>query len=255
MKVKLKTLAAALLLSCGALPAAAQTDVTDQYLKNAGFDANFDYPASATGNVKQEILNVDGWTKDFTAEYTITGVYQFGTAKTFNSASVPATGSDGTSGGGALALSTGWGEHLRFYQNVSLPDGRYALVTSFYNSHTVTAGQNLAGWIPEKGDSVMSTLEAFPSNRWVQDTIFVYVDGEKAEHFRANWILRGMQVPAGEHTISFYFHPDMYLAGRWTTTICSGLLILALVGVLVYYFIRYSESSGGKCRDVRSARG
>ena len=52
MKVKLKTLAAALLLSCGALPAAAQTDVTDQYLKNAGFDANFDYPASATGNVK-----------------------------------------------------------------------------------------------------------------------------------------------------------------------------------------------------------
>lgn len=178
MKVKLKTLAAALLLSCGALPAAAQTDVTDQYLKNAGFDTNFDYPASATGNVKQEILEVDGWTKDFTAEYTITGVYQFGTAKTFNSAPVPATGSDGTSGGGALALSTGWGEHLRFYQNVSLPDGRYALVTSFYNSHTVTAGQSLTGWIPEEGDSVMSTLEAFPSNRWVQDTIFFYVTGE-----------------------------------------------------------------------------
>ena len=121
---------------------------------------------------------MDGWTKDFTAEYTITGVYQFGTAKTFNSAPVPATGSDGTSGGGALALSTGWGEHLRFYQNVSLPDGRYALVTSFYNSHTVTAGQSLAGWIPEKGDSVMSILEAFPSNRWVQDTIFFYVTGE-----------------------------------------------------------------------------
>ena len=61
------------------------------------------------------------------------------------------------------------------------------------------------------------------------------IDGEKAEHFRANWILRGMEVPAGDHTISFYFHPDMYLAGRWTTTICSGLLILALIGTLVYY--------------------
>ena len=60
---------------------------------------------------------------------------------------------------------------------------------------------------------------------------------------RANWILRGMEVPAGDHTISFYFHPDMYLAGRWTTTICSGLLILALIGSLVYY-ARKGKGSG-----------
>lgn len=56
------------------------------------------------------------------------------------------------------------------------------------------------------------------------------IDGKPAKHFRTDWILRGMEVPAGEHTISFYFHPDAYLAGRWIATICSALLILVLVG-------------------------
>lgn len=61
------------------------------------------------------------------------------------------------------------------------------------------------------------------------------IDGVATEHFRANWILRGMIVPAGEHTISFYFHPDVYIAGRWIATITSSLLLLALLGFVVYY--------------------
>lgn len=63
----------------------------------------------------------------------------------------------------------------------------------------------------------------------------VEIDGKKAEHFRTNWILRGMEVPAGEHTISFRFEPDAYLAGRWTATACSGLLVLVLLGIIFRY--------------------
>ena len=74
------TYAILLCLMCTA-GAMAQVDVTAIYLKNAGFDSNYDYPIDATGNVAQEMLNVDGWTNDYSVAYTIVGTYQIGTKK------------------------------------------------------------------------------------------------------------------------------------------------------------------------------
>ena len=51
-------------------------DITGFYIKNAGFDSDFDYTVDDTGHVAQEILEVKDWIKDFTVNYTITGVYQ-----------------------------------------------------------------------------------------------------------------------------------------------------------------------------------
>ena len=72
------------------------------------------------------------------------------------------------------------------------------------------------------------------------------IDGKPAEHFRADWILRGMEVPAGEHVISFYFHPDAYLAGRWTATMASALLILALAALTGWHLRRRSKEGALK---------
>ena len=68
------------------------------------------------------------------------------------------------------------------------------------------------------------------------------IDGKPTDHFRTNWILRGMEVPAGEHTISFYFEPDGYLIGRWVATGCSALLILSVLFVLFRYGQKKRES-------------
>ena len=156
-----------------------QTDVTADHLTNAGFDSGFHYKKGESGNVAQEIRDISGWTKDISVDYTITGIYQFGTAKTFNGASVPANGYDGTSEGGGLALSTGWGSTLKFNQDVTLSDGKYAIVTACYNGGTTSAGKNLAGWIPETGESSMSAQESFAVNKWETDTVFFYVFGEQ----------------------------------------------------------------------------
>lgn len=149
----------------------AQVDVTAIYLKNAGFDTNYDYPIDATGNVEQEMLNVAGWTNDYSVAYTIVGTYQIGTKKKFNGASVPATNVDGTSEGGVLALSTGWNESIKLYQDVTLPKGEYSLVTAYYNGSSATSATSLVGWVPSTGTGVMSEMKSFPTNQWVVDTL------------------------------------------------------------------------------------
>lgn len=115
----------------------AQTDVSKYYLTNYDFNQYFDYTASQSTAVAQELLDVKGWTSELTANYTIVGTYEYGFSGTFNGASVPAAGYDGNTGGG-LAISTGWEQTFAFYQTVTLPAGTYTLNVPTYNGGSAT---------------------------------------------------------------------------------------------------------------------
>lgn len=167
---KLYTLAVVALAALYSFTASADTDVTALYIKNAGFDTDFNYTKDKTGNIAQEILDVKDWTKDISVDYTITGVYEFGAKCTFNtSGTIPAQGIDGSAG--CLALSTGWEQSLKYYQEVSLPAGTYKLQSAFYNGSQKTAGTSLVGWIPASGTAKMSQVTSFPLNQWTTEEI------------------------------------------------------------------------------------
>ncbi|MCR9253054.1 MAG: YfhO family protein [bacterium] len=68
-----------------------------------------------------------------------------------------------------------------------------------------------------------------------------FVDGNKTDHFRANFVLRAMQIPAGQHTIEFKFEPRSYYVGNTISMICSILIIIALLGLVVYE-IRFNDT-------------
>lgn len=61
-----------------------------------------------------------------------------------------------------------------------------------------------------------------------------YIDGQKAEHFRADYTLRAMLIPAGKHTIEFKFEPQVVQTGGMISLI-SSILILLLIGSAIYY--------------------
>lgn len=60
-----------------------------------------------------------------------------------------------------------------------------------------------------------------------------YIDGEKVEHGRANYILRAMNVPAGQHVVEFKFDPDTLHATETIAYIALALLAIAAVIIVV----------------------
>jgi len=60
------------------------------------------------------------------------------------------------------------------------------------------------------------------------------VDGKLMPHFRADWTLRAMRIPAGEHQIVFKFIPDGYNRA-YNIAYYGGILVLLLfAGAIVY---------------------
>lgn len=75
-----------------------------------------------------------------------------------------------------------------------------------------------------------------------------YIDGEPVDHIRVNYVLRGMNVPAGAHTITFKFHPQSYYLGSTLSTIGSILVILIFIAGVGLPWYRSQKAEGSSER-------
>ncbi len=66
----------------------------------------------------------------------------------------------------------------------------------------------------------------------------VTIDGKPANHFRANYILRAMVIPQGNHKIEFVFEPEMWYIGRNIDLASSLLILLIFAGWLGSTFLK-----------------
>ncbi|MGI4875003.1 MAG: YfhO family protein [Janthinobacterium lividum] len=103
------------------------------------------------------------------------------------------------------------------------PDSSATIALTSYAPDALTYRYNSA----QPGTVVFS--EIYYADGWQ-----AYMDGKPVPHFRADFVLRAMQVPAGPHEIKFVFEPKEYAVGNTVTLLASiGVLLLVAGGLVV----------------------
>ena len=69
----------------------------------------------------------------------------------------------------------------------------------------------------------------------------VDIDGQEANHFQANYLLRAMVIPEGEHTITFRFEPAVVRTGSSIALASSVLFGLIMLGGGFYLYRRKNK--------------
>ncbi len=147
--------------------------------------------------------------------------------------------------------------HAWFVSNINIvkdANAEIAALETFVPEEDAFVHQEFESYVkglkPEKGGEI--TLESYSPNRLSYKTnapseqfaVFseiwygpgsswkAYIDGQPAEHIRANYLLRAMRIPAGEHKVEFVFDPDTYRTGKMISTICSSIVLFGFLGLL-----------------------
>jgi hypothetical protein len=61
-----------------------------------------------------------------------------------------------------------------------------------------------------------------------------YINGKIVDHVRVNYVLRGLQIPAGKHKIEFKFEPQVVKTGSTITLVSSFGMLLLLIGGIYF---------------------
>jgi hypothetical protein len=86
-----------------------------------------------------------------------------------------------------------------------------------------------------KGERLALFSEIYYPQGWK-----VSVDGEEVPHFRANYVLRALELPAGKHQITFSFQPDVVKFGGRVSLASFIILVLVVVGGIIYR-VKYKQ--------------
>lgn len=70
----------------------------------------------------------------------------------------------------------------------------------------------------------------------------VFIDGKQADYLKVNYALRGMVVPAGQHTIEFRFEPASYTRGN-TITMIASLIAFLLLAAAIFMEVRKKKTN------------
>ncbi|NCQ56592.1 MAG: YfhO family protein, partial [Flavobacteriales bacterium] len=68
------------------------------------------------------------------------------------------------------------------------------------------------------------------------------IDGQETTHTNVNYVLRGMQIPEGNHTIEFKFEPQVVKTGS-SIALASSVLVGILIILGLFYQIKFKSNN------------
>ncbi|RLK00263.1 YfhO family protein [Tenacibaculum discolor] len=77
------------------------------------------------------------------------------------------------------------------------------------------------------------------SEIYYKDGWNAYIDGNSVPYYRVNYVLRGMEVPKGKHTITFKYEPSVIKTGSLLSLFCYALLLIIPIG---WYVIKRKKN-------------
>ena len=80
--------------------------------------------------------------------------------------------------------------------------------------------------------------EIYYASGWVS-----FIDGEEVNHCNLDYVLRGIEIPAGEHIIEFKFEPQVIKTGS-TIALASSVLVGILILLGVWYQLKFKTNKG-----------
>lgn len=146
-------------------------------------------------------------------------------------------------------------------QMVNTANEEIDALTNFQAAETAIVHQEfkdyVAGWSPTKSGTITLTdykpnhltyqynsdsdqLAVF-SEIWYDKGWQAYIDGQPVDHIRANYILRAMKIPSGNHKVEFKFDPQSYRTGVMVSMLFSSLILFSLIGFIGYNGYQYYQ--------------
>lgn len=68
-----------------------------------------------------------------------------------------------------------------------------------------------------------------------------YIDGQKTDIVKVNYVLRGLAIPPGKHKIDFKFEPKIFFISKTISQVAGWIVFLMVIGGIVLFFRRKNK--------------
>lgn len=105
-------------------------------------------------------------------------------------------------------------------------------------SATITLTEYRPNYLRYESSSATDEIAVF-SEIYFPDGWTAYIDGEESPYFRADYVLRGMVIPAGDHLIEWKFRAPNFERVEATTLSFCIIILMAVAAAIVALIVRH----------------